>query len=321
MTWRRRNRARRCAVHDLREVLNWQHDWKATLSVGESTLQPLIQRRSSFYLSPRDSHLNAGVALYSTSSPRAHNKGRPRHWRKATMQQLLRKCVFAGLAGLVLTAGIAFAADPTPGKNLFQLEVIAYAGSNCPQGDFIGTNRHQIAVKADVNDNPSGQQVSTLVRQNDIMLAAGDDFQVVDGNACIDGVARFQLPANPIGGTLDDPTFQNYLVYGRLVGKPGTGVDVRTCATNNAGTPDDPSDDFIQCSTENWVEVRSKGPGSAPKYSNVSKSLLTVCLDTNADLACDTRVALFDAALYDYFWNWNTTGKAHAQLVFTAVPD
>jgi len=230
---------------------------------------------------------------------------------KATFKHVL------AVIGLVALTSPVWGADPTPGKNLYQLEIIAYAGTNCPQGDFIGTSRHQIAVKADVNDNPNGQLVNTLVRQNDIMLAAGDDFQVVDGNACTDGVARFTLPTNPIGGTLDDPTFQNYVVYGRLVGKPTTGATVTTCGTNNAGTPDDPSDDFIQCSTENKVFVRQK----PPKFENVSKQLLTVCLDTNADTVCDTRVALFDPALYDYFWNWNTTGKAHAQLVFTAVPD
>jgi len=226
-------------------------------------------------------------------------------------------CALTAL-GLSVTISPVRAADPTPGKNLFQLEIIAYSGTNCPQGDFTGSNRHQIAVKADVNDNPNGQLVTNLVRQNDIMLAPGP-FQVVDGNACTDGVARFNLPLNPIGGTLDDPTFQNYRVYSRLVGKPGTGVKATTCATNDAGTPNDTSDDFIQCSTESWISMRQKG--SAPKYADVSKELLTVCLDTDGNGTCDTRIALFDAALFDYFWNWNTTGKAHAQLVFTAVPD
>ena len=183
---------------------------------------------------------------------------------------MTRKYFSLALSALSLSVAVypARAADPTPGKNLYQLEVIAYSGSNCPQGDFTGSNRHQIAVRADVNDNPNGQLVNTLVRQNDIMLAPGD-FQVVDGNACADGVARFNLPLNPIGGTLDDPTFQNYKVYARLVGKPGTGVNVTTCATNDAGTPNDTSDDFIQCSTESWISMRQKG--SAPKYADVEQ--------------------------------------------------
>jgi hypothetical protein len=213
------------------------------------------------------------------------------------------------------------AADPTPGKNLYELQIIAYDGANCPQQDGIGTNRHQIAVKADVNDDPKGQFANQLIRQNDILLSAGDDFQVIDGNACNDGVARFQLPpVGDLGGNLEDPTFQEYGVYARLVGKPQTGVNVTTCATEAGedlilGT----DDDIIVCSTESYVDVRMKG--TKPQWQNVSKKLLTVCLDTDLVAGCDTRLALFDPALQDYFWNWNTTGKAHAQLVFVAIPD
>jgi hypothetical protein len=226
--------------------------------------------------------------------------------------------LWIALAGLITMASLGWAADPTPGKNLFQLEIIAYDGNNCPQGDPSG---HRIAIKADVSDNPNGQLANTLVRQNDILLTAGE-FQVLDGNACVDGVARFQLPAQGIGGTLEDPTFQEYEVWARLVGKPGTGVDVRTCATGPGedGVPNT-ADDEIVCSTEAWVSVRQKGPGSKPTFTNVSKYLLTICLDTDGNGTCDTRLALFDPLLYDYFWNWNTTGKAHAQLVFVEVPD
>jgi hypothetical protein len=215
-------------------------------------------------------------------------------------------------------AGSAWGADPTPGKNLFHLEVIAYSADNCPQGI---RNGNSIAVQADVTDNPNGQLKSAyyLARQNDILLTPGD-FDVIDGNACIDGTATFQLPLNPIGGTLDDPTFQNYEVYARLVGKPGTAVDVRTCAVDEID-PTDPTDDTVVCSTENYAETRTSGKNSKPTYTNVSKALLTICLDTDGDSICDVRYALFDPALYDYFWNWNTTGKAHAQLVFVAVPD
>jgi hypothetical protein len=50
---------------------------------------------------------------------------------------------------------------------------------------------------------------------------------------------------------------------------------------------------------------------------------LTICLDTfddlNFDGNCDVRLGIFDPALEDYFWQWNTKGKAHAQLVFIPV--
>ena len=215
-------------------------------------------------------------------------------------------------------------------KLLFNLEIIAYDGANCPQGS-LDDGGHRIAVKANVNDNPNGQFANTLVRQNDIMLTAGE-FAVLDGNACIDGVARFQLPTNPCVDadpitagdqcSLDDPTFQEYLVFARLVGKPGTGVNVTTCATGpGADGVLNTADDVIVCSTESWVDVRDSGKGSKPHFENVSKYLLTLCWDTSGDGICDVRLALFDPRLYDYFWNWNTTGKAHAQLFFMAIPD
>ncbi len=161
------------------------------------------------------------------------------------------------------------------------------------------------------------------------MLAPGP-FAVLDGNACTDGVAKFQLPLNPcvVGGTVndacsvDDPTFQNYGVYARLVGKPNTGVDVTTCATGAGldgllGT----ADDVIVCSTENWLSLRGSGKDSKPHFENVSKELLSICVDTSGDGVCDTRYALFASQFEDYFWNWNTEGKAHAQLFFMAIPD
>jgi hypothetical protein len=214
---------------------------------------------------------------------------------------------------------------PAGQKLLYNLEVIAYNPNNCPSGDFTGSNTHRIAVKADVGDlgTTKGATALTLVRQNDILLAEGPTFQVLSGNACATGTATFQLPANPCNDpalnlpcSVDDPTFQNYGVYARLVGKPNTGVNVTTCAT-------DPLTGLIVCSTESWISVRASGKNSAPKFTNVSKQLLSVCVDTTVppDGTCDTRIALFDAQLNDYFWNWDTTGKAHAQLFFVALPD
>jgi len=213
---------------------------------------------------------------------------------------------------------------PAGQKLLYNLEVIAYSANNCPSGDFTGSNTHRIAVKADVNDlsTTKGATASSLIRQNDILLAEGP-FQVLSGNACTTGTATFQLPANPCNDqglnfpcSVDDPTFQNYGVFARLVGKPNTGVNVTTCAT-------DPVTGLIVCSTESWVSVRKSGKNSAPKFTNVSKELLSICVDTTvpADGTCDTRLALFASQLQDYFWNWDTTGKAHAQLFFVAMPD
>lgn len=257
-----------------------------------------------------------------------------------TLLSLMGVFVLFGSAGLAQTRGNGLPQS----KLLFNLEIIAYDKNHCPQGEQ--DNGHRIAVQADVTDNPNGQLRSAYVisRQNDILLSPGD-FQVMDSNACINGTAAFQLPVNPFGCSVDgngDPIFDNdpacitedlhfqqYLVFARLVGKPGTGVNVTTCATDpltdtdGDGNPAGDADDIIVCSTESWVKVREKTtPGSLkPVFENVSRELLTLCVDTDDVLGCDTRLALFDPSLYEYFWNWNTQGKAHAQLFFMAIPD
>lgn len=236
----------------------------------------------------------------------------------------------------VFAIGFAVAGN---GNNLppgprYMLNVIAY--DNCPAGDFIGSNRHMIAVKASFSDGlVSGKQVKPVPfsRENDILLAEGDDFKVLDGNACDDeGGAKFQLPANPYDcptptqddndGTIvdeclgEDLTFHAYEVYVRLVGKPGTGIDVMTC-----GEAIDPDtlDEVVICSTEHIIEVRETGNGKL-QFKDRTRELTTVLADVDMDGDLD-RVGLFDPALEDYFWNWNTSGKAHAQLVFIPIPD
>jgi hypothetical protein len=255
---------------------------------------------------------------------------------------LLTSLVFAFVT--LLGSAIAFAdikGNGLPPGPRYMLNVIAF--DNCPAGDFTGSNRHMIAVQSnfgtiDPDNSTTSNQAGTLyrdmVKTNTISLTStpaelGNVFEVLDGNACSKGGAEFRLPADPYDcgtGTTNDPncvnedlTFQEYQVFVRLVGKPNTKIGVTTCAVDDMDTQD-PSDDAIVCSTENVIRVRMTGKGSM-QFSDVSKQLLTVCLDTDASGTCDTRYALFDPALYGYFWQWNTDGKAHAQLVFIPVPD
>jgi hypothetical protein len=247
-------------------------------------------------------------------------------------------CFVAILLSVTLNYAIAMAGQ---GNNLpsgprYMLNVIAF--DNCPAGDFTDSNRHMIAVKAnfDPYSDPSqpltgtqaGKLASELIRTNTIALKEGIDFQVLDGNACNKGGAELMLPANPYTCPVDDPnclntdpTFQEYRVFVRLVGKPKTGIGIATCATQ---TVTDPStgltEDIIACSTENVVKVRMTGQ-NRERFEDVSKQLLTVCLDTDANGTCDIRYPLFASPLFDYFWQWNTSGKAHAQLVFIPNPD
>ena len=64
-----------------------------------------------------------------------------------------------------------------------------------------------------------------------------------------------------------------------------------------------------------------RAKGKVAKFENVTRQLLTLCLDTDGDTVCDARYPLFADELEDYFWQWNTKGKAHAQLVFIPIPD
>src|SRR5262245_9248898 len=227
-----------------------------------------------------------------------------------------------GAASSTAWAGNGNGLPPGPRYNL---QVIAF--DNCPAGDFTGSNRHQIAVKAnyqvisgDLASNQNGTNKSELLKQNTIELMPSDvgEFRVADGNACeLNDGAQLILPRDIYG---------KYRVYVRLVGPPGTGIGVTSCATELDATDfdGDGSLEEILCSTENVIEFRESGSGGKGlKFTDYTKELLTVCIDTftdgNFDGVCDVRVPLFDPQLEYYFWQWNTQGRAHAQLVF--VPD
>lgn len=269
----------------------------------------------------------------------------------------MRKSLFCtGLAAGLLALGLAtasWAVKPVPkevghgGKNMpyYGLEIIAF--DNCPAGDFKNSNRRMIAVQADFADDPAGKQVDTFTRVNDIKLAAGSEFGVIDGNACDDGAAvTFEtVPGICSSGTCqsgldlarscttneDCGPSMEYSVFVRMVGKPGGEIDVKTCATDpDIGVCDGTTNmctagaigascltseecDIVVCSTKNVVKLRTVGgKNNRPKFRDYTDKLLTICLDAN----CDTRVPLFSPEYEDYFWNWNTQGRPHAQLRF-----
>jgi len=204
-------------------------------------------------------------------------------------------------------------------------------GNGAPSGSHYNLNI--IGVPRDKSADMIGRQGHVIFvdlhGKTKIELAEGDDFQVLDGNGCDSEGAELMLPANPFscpdpteddndGAIVDeclgeDLTFQEYEVFVRLVGKPGTGIDVATCGEGL----DDEGEEVIYCSTERVVRVRDKGK---PQTSNVTRELTTVLADVDDDGDLD-RVGLFDDALSGYFWDWGTNGKAHAQLIFVPIPD
>ena len=208
------------------------------------------------------------------------------------------------------------------GKNGYILNVIAF--EHCPSGDFLNSNRRQIAVRADYSGTPNDK----TVKFNKIFLKKGDDFWVQDGNACDNG-ANFYLPITDANcssctDSVADPTFTEYMVYSRLVGKPNSGVTVTSCVeVIMLIDGEETVEVFCSVSDNVWVGTRSVGKGKKQnKWDNVSAELLTVCIDTDDTdgvESCDKRVGLFDSYGEDYWWNWGTQGRPHVQLVFVPV--
>jgi len=216
---------------------------------------------------------------------------------------------------LVLTAALALAAAPAlaqkvtgnlaPSGSHYNLNIIGH--DNCPGGTFTGSNRHAIAVFLTYDDgSQNGTLYRDLVKDNKIFLGPGTAFQVIDGNACDGDGARFQLPAD---------VSMSWDVYARALG-PGGHADITTCAVDTMGT-EDPADDVVVCDPDPLTLSRIKG--TKPVFQNVSRDLLFIDADIDDDGVLE-QVALFDAAFYDYFWDYDNFGLRLAQLRFYPKP-
>ena len=155
------------------------------------------------------------------------------------MKLMLRISVVLVLVLALSTATVYAKGNGLPDgqKQIFRLELTAH--DTCPSSD---PNGRKIFLQADFTDpdlNNTGKKqgvtLASLVKTNKIFLREGD-FEVLDGNACDGDGASFQLPAQEIcsGKTqaecVDDPTFEDYEVYVRLVGKLGTAIKAFTPA-------------------------------------------------------------------------------------------
>ena len=204
------------------------------------------------------------------------------------------KLALAGASALVLGAAALLAptasatGNGAPSGAHYNLNIIGV--SKDKTADMTGDNGHRIFV-ADAGNTR-------------INLAPGDDFAVLDANGTDSDGAAFQLPDPDPDG--DGVTA--YSVYARALGKPGGSSTTTTCFDDSTGT---------WCSTESMILVRDKGKSS---FTNVSKELLSLCLDTDGDGTCDTREFLFDRDLADYYWSYDNNGLKLAQLRFYEIP-
>jgi hypothetical protein len=210
--------------------------------------------------------------------------------------------VAAVLAAATATPALATGNGALSGSH-YNLNLIGH--NDCLGNDFIGSNRHVIAVLLNYNDgSQNGTDYATLNPKNKIFLEPGDSFQVLDGSAC-DG-AYFQLPQDVSSA---------YYVFIRALGSPKglpTGT-ITTCAVDSTNT--------IVCSTADDVVnlTRTKGKST---FTNVTKQLLNVCVDLNLSGTCENNelVPLFDEQFQTYFWDYDNNGIRNAQLRFSPVP-
>jgi hypothetical protein len=185
--------------------------------------------------------------------------------------------------------------------------IAALTGNGAPNGahynlNIIGVPKDK---SADMTGNNGHRIFTKLEGKTQITLSAGE-FNVSDANGT-DGKAAFQLP-NP------DPENDGvtaYSVFARALGKPGGSSTITVCASDTSTTTD-----TTYCSIFSTVFVREKG-GS--KFTDISKSLLYVYADLDGDGVVE-RYPLFDAALQDYFWEYDNNGLKLVQLRFYEVP-
>lgn len=213
-----------------------------------------------------------------------------------------------GAAAVALTA-CSEATSPTP-----EVSSTAYFDNGFPnngKGTLYKMNLigHPGSPSADMLNDQGKRMFVRLGGNTRINLSPGP-FDILDADGT-DGTAAFQLP---------DPDPDNdgetwYGVYVRPKGKPNTSMNITTCATadwdNDASTPDEEL-----CSLEKAILVRGTGK---PRVDNVSKELLTACIDTDGDGTCDERVFLFDDRAEDYLWSVDNYGLRNVEVRFMEI--
>jgi hypothetical protein len=145
-----------------------------------------------------------------------------------------------------------------------------------------------------------------------INLQKGDTFDILDANATDRDGGLFQLPdPDP-----DNDGVTTYGVYVRTLGTPGGSAKLTSCVT---GDPDGggPATTGTFCSVDTVTISRSAGK---PKVTNVSKELLTTCVDLDGNGTCDKRIFLFDDSLLNYAWSVDNNGLRNAQVWFFPIP-
>jgi hypothetical protein len=218
----------------------------------------------------------------------------------------ISSAVLTFLLGVGAQSALAGGVGSLAQNKAYSINVIAH--DNCPAGSFDDTSRRTIAVLANFTDSPNGTQFLTLDKTNKIFLAPAADFSIVDGNACDGDAALVDLPSD---------VSTTYEVFVRLVGKPNSKIDVSTCAVDTSGALTGTANTVL-CSTDNFVKTRMTGKGE-PSFTNATSQLLFITNPLLTTVCGGGKCPLFDPNLQNFFWDWNTVGRPHAQLWFVPV--
>ncbi len=206
---------------------------------------------------------------------------------------------------VALVAGLAIPAFGQVGKGLsgphYNLLIIGVPKDKTVPS-MTDSNRHTIFVPLQ-----SGGDVG---RQVKIFFVAGDDFQVLDGNATDDNEATIMVPSDPLG----DLCFNVYAVG---LGKPfGNAVVQAECIIDDL--LGDCTDALL---LDSFTVDRPKGQ---PKRQNISDIFrATGCIDLDASGTCNTgdlqftNVWIFNIPqLVEYFWDYDNNGLKVMQIRF-----
>ena len=188
-------------------------------------------------------------------------------------------------------------------------------GSGGYQLNLIGMDKTDKLTK----DENNGHRIFVKLWGNTKIALSEGEFKVIDADGTDANGAAFQLP---YPGNCDTTDFSlcdlDYSVYMRVLGKPSQNpYEIVTCATQLV---DIDLDGTLECSVESVSLPSSNGKGKSAKFTDVSKELLTLCIDTTPgdgdSTDCDLRAELFDDSFMDFFWSVDANGHRLAQLRF-----
>jgi hypothetical protein len=214
------------------------------------------------------------------------------------------------LPTIALAAAIVGCAEPTAApRPMARNGLTPMASTGFPTGttlykfNLLGVPRGKTASMT----GDAGKRMFVPLWGNAKIYLQPGPFDILDANATDGNGGTFQLPDPQVG----DTEYTWYGVYIRPKGTPKGKATLSSCKIVDAEEV---------CSTESYVLVRGTGK---PQVENVSKELLTVCLDLDQiveENPCDVREFLFDDALAEYLWNVDNQGLRNAEVRFIEIP-